>query len=81
MFASVTFLGPQRLVAQTDHIRVPLAEKTCVADVLDHLRERFPELALAEYSVLVTVNDKVSALDQVLQPEDDVAFLPFIGGG
>ncbi|MBW2324386.1 MAG: MoaD/ThiS family protein [Deltaproteobacteria bacterium] len=81
MFVSVKLLGLQRTLTQKDRIQVPFSKGTRVADVFAYIRESFPELPFSEKALLVTVNDKVSTMDRILKSDDDISFLPFIGGG
>ena len=81
MYVSVTFLGLQRAQAQTDRIQVPLSRETRVADLLSYIKECYPNLPFPDDGILVAVNNKLSSKERVLKNEDDVTFLPFLGGG
>ena len=81
MYVSVTFLGLQRAQARTDQIRIALFEETRVIDVLAHLKKSYPDLPFPENAILVAVNDKISSMERILENEDNVTFLPFLGGG
>jgi len=82
MIVSVSFFGLQRKLAQTDQIQVSLSSKIQrVADLFSYIREKYPELSLSEEVVLVVVNDHASSLDRRLRANDEVSFLPHIGGG
>jgi len=71
----------QRAVTKTDSIDMPITEKTRVADALEYVRHRYPELPLDQETVLTTVNQEQASLDTMLKPNDIVSFLPSIGGG
>ena len=81
MVISVSFLGMQRQVTQKDQIQVPFLKKMRVADVFRHIRDNYPELSLHKEMVLATVNENISSLEHSLQPDDEVSFIPHIGGG
>jgi len=81
MYVSVTFLGLQRAKAQTDQIQVPLSRETRVADLLAYIKECYPNLPFPDDGILVAVNNKLSSMERVLKNKDNVAFLPFLGGG
>ena len=81
IYVSVTFLGLQRALAQTDRIQVPLSRETCVADLLSYIKKCYPDVPFMGDGILVAVNNKVSSLERVLKNKDDVIFLPFLGGG
>ncbi|UCG13662.1 MAG: MoaD/ThiS family protein [Deltaproteobacteria bacterium] len=81
MHVSVTFLGLQRALARTERIRIRLSKEMRVADVLDYLKECYPELPFPEDALLVAVNNRISSLERILKEDDNVAFLPFLGGG
>ena len=81
MKVSVTFCGLHRLMTKTDRIRVPIVRQSRVDDILSYLRQCYPDLPLSEDMILVTVNNRVSRADQVLEAGDRIALLPHIGGG
>jgi molybdopterin converting factor small subunit len=61
---------------------VPISDKVrVVADLFNYIKEAYPELALNKEAVLVTVNSNISSLDYRLNANDEVAFMPHIGGG
>ncbi len=68
-------------MTSTDEIQVWLPEKGRVSDVFTYLLDCYPDLQLSGNDILVTVNKKVSDVNQRLNPDDKVAFLPHIGGG
>jgi len=78
---SVSFLGPQRMQAKTNRIRVPLVNTARVSDVLDYVRECYPDLLFSEGEFLITVNNQASGLDVVLRENDNISFIPCLGGG
>lgn len=77
----VSFHGMQRRLTQKAQIHVPLKTEMRVLDVLVYVKEIYPELPLSADTVLVTVNRRVASLEQLLQINDDICFLPHIGGG
>jgi molybdopterin converting factor small subunit len=81
MYVSVTFLGLQRAHAQTDEIQVTLSKATRVADLLAYLKECYPKLPFPDDGILVAVNNKLCSMERVLKSNDNVTFLPFLGGG
>jgi molybdopterin converting factor small subunit len=81
MVVSVQFFGAQRSLTKTNEIQIPLTENGRVSDVFGYVRNCYPDLPLNEEGVLVTVNDKASDMNHVLKPDDNIAFLPHVGGG
>lgn len=82
MNISVNFFGAQREAVKTDRILVPISDRvSVVADLFNYIKEIYPDLVLNKEAVLVTVNSNVSSLDYRLKANDDVAFMPHIGGG
>ena len=81
MVVSVEFYGAQRMLTQTQEVKVLLFENGRVSDVAEYIRRRYPNLPLSEEDFLVTVNSHVSTLNHSLNPNDKIAFLPHIGGG
>jgi len=81
MVVSVQFYGTQRSLTKTREIQIPLTENGRVGDVFVYLMDYYPELLLSENDVVVTVNNKTSNMDQTLNPNDNIIFLPHVGGG
>lgn len=78
----VSFFGLQRELIRTDRIRVSLSEKIRIADDLfGYVRDRYPELSLKKDMVVVTVNNNATSLDHQLRADDEISFIPHIGGG
>jgi len=78
---SIKFFGMQHAVTKTDSIDMPITEKARVADAIEYVRHRYPELPLDQETVLITVNQEQASPDTMLKPNDTVSFLPSIGGG
>ena len=81
MVVRVQFFGIQRALTQTSEVEVALNGQARVGDVFSHIRNCYPHLKLYEEDLLITVNSRVSTMDQDLNPDDTLAFLPHIGGG
>ena len=81
MVVSVQFFGVQRALTKTGKIQIPLTENGRVSDVFVYLRSCYPDLPLNEEGVLVTVNNKASNMNHLLNPDDSITFLPHVGGG
>ena len=78
---SVKFLGMQRTITKKDTIYIPLTGETTVKDVLESVKDIYPDLNLDEDMLFVTVNQEKVALDRRLHADDSVSFLPHISGG
>ncbi len=81
MVIAIDFSGSQRAVTKTHRIHMPITDKTKVTDVLEYVRQRYPDLALRRQMIIAIVNHEAASLDKVLRANDTVAFLPPIGGG
>lgn len=81
MTVSVSFMGLQRTLTNTDTIQVTLEEGRRVSDVLDYVRRVYPKLPFPEGALLIVVNDRVAPLNKTLKSKDRVTFLPALGGG
>lgn len=81
MFVSVNLNGFQRRAMSMDQIQIPVAEKARVTDVLSYIRECYPGIPIRIDVVLVTINNEISNLDRVLEHNDQVSFIPHLGGG
>ena len=81
MVVSISFNGPQRKVTSTDQIQVPVSEKTRVTDVMRYIRECYPDIPINKDAVLVMINNELSNLEQFVKENDQICFIPHIGGG
>ena len=82
MFVSITFLGLQRRLINSNNIKVKISEKIQhISDLFNYLMDNYPELSLTRDSIMVTVNNVESSFDYRLKENDEVLFLPHIGGG
>jgi len=81
MRVSVYLHGLHRAAVGTGQIELNLREGARVTEALAQVMAVYPSLPLADKSFLVAVNDRVSHLEEVLQPEDGISLLPFLGGG
>ena len=81
MNVSVHFTGFQRTLTKVKSIKVPLLDNMRVCDVLQYIKERFPQLAIQESEVFVVVNNDVSLGDRLLKSNDRISIFPHIGGG
>jgi len=81
MKASIHFFGAQRTITKTDSVDMPITERTRVADALEYVKQRYPDLPLNKKTVLITVNQERASLETLLKENDIVLFIPFIGGG
>ena len=78
---SVSFNGSQRRVTCADKIQLSVAEETRVTDVLEYIQACYPKIPLYKNTILVTINNRLSDLDQVVKNDDHISFIPHIGGG
>ena len=81
MVVSVRFDGTQRKTTRTDQIHVPLIKKERVNELLERIKEKYPDLQLNEKHIMATVNNRVCPWDQILEADDKISFIPHIGGG
>jgi molybdopterin converting factor small subunit len=81
MVVSVQFIGALRTLTKTREIQIPLTKDGRVCDVLMYLMDCYPDLPLSEQGMLVTVNNKASNINHILNPDDSIIFLPHVGGG
>jgi molybdopterin converting factor small subunit len=82
VFISISFLGLHRKLINSNNIRVRLTEQIQnISDLFKYLNDKYPELPLNRNSVIVTVNNVESSFDYKLKENDEVLFMPHIGGG
>ncbi len=81
MTVSVKFLGMQRVVTKKDSMNIPVTEEMTVKDILELVKNLYPDLNFDEEMLFVTVNQEKASLDRLLGADDSVSFLPHISGG
>jgi len=81
MFISVSFDGVLRKVANTDQIQVPFQEGNRVDDILEYIKDHYPDLPVKKETHLAIVNSRITSFNQILNNDDEVSFTPIIGGG
>jgi len=81
MTVSIKFLGMQRVVTKKDFINLPLRKEMRVSDVLELVRNLYPDLHLDAGVIFPTVNQEKASLDRLLRANDIISFLPPISGG
>lgn len=64
-----------------DRIQISVPSPATVYSLLDETAERFPQLAPALPTVLVSVNKAYASKETSLQPGDEVALFPPVSGG
>jgi len=69
------------MTTKTSEIHMPISENTRVRDVITYVSDRYPDLELKDGKVFILVNNKLAAMDRTLSPNDQISFLPPVGGG
>ena len=80
----VLFFASLRDVTETDELRLTLEAPITVSGLLDELATQLPAAAMAELrreNVRVAVNQTFLTGPGLIQPGDEVAFLPPVTGG
>ncbi len=81
MMVSVKFFGMQRVATKKDTINIPITGEMTVNEVLEYVKNLYPNLNLDEEMLFVTVNQEKASLDRLLSADDTISFLPHISGG
>jgi len=69
------------MTTRTSEIHMPISENTRVRDVITYVSDRYPDLELKDGNVFILVNNKLTAMDRTLSPNDKISFLLPVGGG
>ena len=80
-YITIEFLGMHGVIADTDRIQMPIADKTTVADAIEYVIKKYPGITIDKKSILTAVNHEIVASIKILQANDTVSLLPHIGGG
>ena len=75
------FFAAFREITGQSELEWPLGPAQTPAEVLDSLVAEYPALAAGSKSALIMVNRRYATRQSPLQPGDEVAFLPPVGGG
>jgi molybdopterin converting factor small subunit len=81
MVVSISFSGLQRRVTNRDQIQVTISEKTRVTELLSYVQECYTDMPIDKDANLVIINNELSTLEQFLKENDQICFIPHIGGG
>ena len=81
MTISIKLSGMQQVIAGTSTIEMPVTGYSTVADALEYVKKRFPNLSLDKHSMFIVIDHKIVPLDRALRADDTIEFLPAIGGG
>jgi len=81
MVVSVQFHGVHRAITRVNEIRLSLSSNARISDLFKRIERSYPDLQLSQEDITVSINDQVSTVNQPLNPEDKITFLPHIGGG
>jgi len=77
----VKFFAAFREITGHSELEWPLDQGQAAGDLLISLVAEYPALAAGSKSALVMVNRRYATRQTPLQPGDEVAFLPPVGGG
>lgn len=75
LFASV------REAVRRDRVRVILDVGARAGEMMERLAREFPAIGAARRSLAVAVNQEIVGPERALQPGDEVALIPPVGGG
>ncbi len=75
------FFAAYREITGQGELDWPLRSGQTAASVLEDLIKEYPALSAGAGSALIMVNKHYAGRDTILQPGDEVAFLPPVGGG
>jgi molybdopterin converting factor small subunit len=81
MVVSISFNGLQRKVTSTDQVEVNISERTRVSDLLSYVQECYPDIPINKDAIHIMINNELSNLEQFLEENDQICFIPHIGGG
>ena len=81
MVVTIELFGTHRIKAETEVLTMTIDSESVVADALDFVKSKHPDLHIDKESMLITVNRTVVPLNKHLKENDVIRFLPPIGGG
>ena len=81
MRISVKFMSQLRTLAGAEETTVELPDDATVAQLVDALREPFPDIFPLVQHAMIMVNHKIVAPEVVLREGDQVMLLQLMGGG
>ncbi|GAC1545261.1 MAG: hypothetical protein NVS2B7_19910 [Herpetosiphon sp.] len=81
MNITIRLFAQHRDIVGTPELRRDVPAGSTVGDVWLHLRTEYPRLAAVTRSLLFAVNQAYADAATVLQPGDEIAFIPPVSGG
>jgi molybdopterin converting factor subunit 1 len=81
MQARVLFFGKLKELAGGPEQSVEVRSGATIADLFDRFANQTPELASFRSSVVASRNQEFAPWTTVLEPDDEIAFLPPVSGG
>ena len=81
MRVTVECYGASQRWCGAESISLDLSDNAIVADALDHLAERFPELAARQETVAVAIGDEIVPTTRLLAEDETLALIPPVSGG
>ncbi len=80
---TVLFFARYRDALQTPQLKLPSESLTCVADLMNQLRERGPTWnnVMTDSHCIIAVNQTVADPSTLLKAGDEIAFYPPVTGG
>jgi molybdopterin converting factor small subunit len=81
MRVTVECYGASQRWCGAESINLDLADHATVADALDHMAERFPELAARQETLAVAIGDEIVPPSRLLTEDEKLALIPPVSGG
>ena len=81
MHTRVLFFGKLKELAGAAEQSVELRSGATIADLFDRFAQKAPELSSYRSSVVASRNQEFAPWTTVLEPGDEIAFLPPVSGG
>jgi molybdopterin converting factor subunit 1 len=81
MKIKIKFFSMHREIVGANEIEIDIISGTDLKGLLDLVIEKYPDLAKIRDTTLVSLNHNYAPDDYKLQPGDEVAIFPPVGGG
>jgi molybdopterin converting factor subunit 1 len=81
MQTRVLFFGKLKDIAGVAERSVEIHSKETIDELFEHLLKEFPALAAYRSSLVASRNQEFAPWTTVLEPGDEIAFLPPVSGG
>lgn len=81
MKIKIRFFASHREIVGKNEIELEIKIDTKVGDVVEKIKNQFPELKKQESTTIIVLNHNIAKMDTVIKEGDIIALFPPVSGG